>query len=164
MIGQLGFRSTIAVCLYVLQALTVQPARTSCRPMMALTSGALKIGARALGTCVLSCAGRSARLFFMSLPQKRVGLPGQPTPTSPSREPSPHRSGSPTDALVSVAGRKRKIFTWTQMKQKPQKQKLEWLCSIRLICRDPKTMNYRHAKASSDVTDSSLLAPTNNHF
>jgi hypothetical protein len=26
------------------------------------------------------------------------GLPGQPKPASPSREPSPHQSGSPTDS------------------------------------------------------------------
>jgi hypothetical protein len=42
--------------------------------------------------------------------------------------------------------------------------KLERLRSARLICRDPKAMNSRHAKASSEIPDSSLLAPTTNHF
>jgi hypothetical protein len=32
-----------------------------------------------------------------SSPKKRMGLLGRPTPVSPSREPSPHRSESPTD-------------------------------------------------------------------
>jgi hypothetical protein len=32
---------------------------------MALTSGALETGPRALGTCVPSCTDRLARLFFM---------------------------------------------------------------------------------------------------
>jgi hypothetical protein len=50
------------------------------------------------------------------------------------------------------------------MKQKPQKQKLERLRSTRLICRDPKATNSRHAKASSEIMDSSVLAPTTNHF
>jgi hypothetical protein len=62
----------------------------------------------------------------------------------------------PLIALVGVAGRKRKILTCTQTKQNQKKQKLERLRSIRLICRDPKTMNYRHAKASSEILDISL--------
>jgi hypothetical protein len=32
-----------------------------------------------------------------TLPYKRVGFLGQPTPVSPSKEPSPHRSRSPID-------------------------------------------------------------------
>jgi hypothetical protein len=70
----------------------------------------------------------------------------------------------PLTALVGIAERKRKILTYTQMKQKPQKQKLERLRSTRLIRRDPKATNSRHAKASSEIMDSSLLAPTTNHF
>jgi hypothetical protein len=50
------------------------------------------------------------------------------------------------------------------MKQKPQKKKLERLCSIRLIRHDLKAMNSRYAKASSEIRDSSLLAPTTNRF
>jgi hypothetical protein len=67
-------------------------------------------------------------------------------------------------ALVSVAGRKRKILTCTQTKQNHKKQKLERLRSIRLIRRDPKATNSKHAKDLSEVTDSNLLAPTTNHF
>jgi hypothetical protein len=70
----------------------------------------------------------------------------------------------PLIALIGVTERRRKIFTCTQTKQKPQKQKLERLRSIRLIRRDPNAMNFRHAKASSEIMDSSLLAPTTNHF
>jgi hypothetical protein len=50
--------------------------RTSCRPMMALTSNALKICACVLETCEPSCTGRPTRLFFMLEtynPQKITG-------------------------------------------------------------------------------------------
>jgi hypothetical protein len=60
-----GSPGTIAACLHILQALTVLPTRTSCRPMMALTSGALETCVRALGTYEPSCTGRPARLFLM---------------------------------------------------------------------------------------------------
>jgi hypothetical protein len=70
----------------------------------------------------------------------------------------------PLTALIGVTERKRKILTCTQTKQKSQKQKLEGLCSTRLICCDPKATNSRHAKTSSEITDSSLLALTTNHF
>jgi hypothetical protein len=42
--------------------------------------------------------------------------------------------------------------------------KLERLRSARLIRRDSKTINSRHAKAASEITDSSLLATIINHF
>jgi hypothetical protein len=61
----LHYSHTVAACLHALQALTTLPVRTSCRPMMALKSGALEMCVRALGTCVPSCTGRTARLFFM---------------------------------------------------------------------------------------------------
>jgi hypothetical protein len=70
----------------------------------------------------------------------------------------------PLTVLVGVTGRKRKILTYTQIKQKPQKQKLKRLPPTRLIRHDPKAMNSRHAEASSEITDSSLLAPATNHF
>jgi hypothetical protein len=50
------------------------------------------------------------------------------------------------------------------MKQNHKKKKLERLRSTRLIHRDPKATNSRHAKALSEITDLSLLAPTTNHF
>jgi hypothetical protein len=59
------YSRTVVVCLYALQALTVLPVRTYCSSMMALMSGALETCARALGTCIPSCTGRHARLFFM---------------------------------------------------------------------------------------------------
>jgi hypothetical protein len=70
----------------------------------------------------------------------------------------------PQAALVDVTGRKRKTLTCTQMKQNHKKQKLELLRSTRLIHHDSKAMKYRHAKASSEIMDSGLLAPTTNHF
>jgi hypothetical protein len=70
----------------------------------------------------------------------------------------------PPTALIGVAEREREILIYTQTKQKLQKQKLEQLWSIRLIHHDPKATNSIHAKASSEITDSSLLAPTTNHF
>jgi hypothetical protein len=61
----LHYSRTVATCPHVLQTLIVLSTRTSCRPMMALTSGALETCARALGTCGSSRTGRSARLSFM---------------------------------------------------------------------------------------------------
>jgi hypothetical protein len=78
---------TVAACPHILQALNVLPAYTSCRPMMALTSGALEICTRALGTCEPSCIGRTAKLFFMFEscdPQGTVGHVVAQSP--PSRE------------------------------------------------------------------------------
>jgi hypothetical protein len=42
--------------------------------------------------------------------------------------------------------------------------KLEQLRSTRLIRRDPKATNSRHAKTASEIMDSSLLATIINHF
>jgi hypothetical protein len=84
----LHYSHTVAACLHALQALTAQSARMSCRPMMALISGALKMCARALGTCVPSYAGRPARLFFMLKacgPHVAVGHMAPPEPTSAGR-------------------------------------------------------------------------------
>jgi hypothetical protein len=78
---------------------------------------------------------------------------------SPSREPSPHRFGSPTNSPRRRLQKKKEDPHLYTNKQKQQEQKLERLCSIRLIRRDPKAMNSRHAKASSEITDSRILAP-----
>jgi hypothetical protein len=59
------YSHTVAACLHVLQALTMLPARTSYRLMMALISGALEMYECAMGTCVPSCTGRTAMLFFI---------------------------------------------------------------------------------------------------
>jgi hypothetical protein len=61
----LHYSCIVAACLHALQALTALPARTSCSPMMTLTSGVLKTCARALGTCGVSYTGRPARLLFI---------------------------------------------------------------------------------------------------
>jgi hypothetical protein len=61
----LHYSHTIATYLHTMQALTVLPVRTSCRRIMALMSDALEMCAHALGTCVPSFTGRTARLFFM---------------------------------------------------------------------------------------------------
>jgi hypothetical protein len=63
----------VAACPHVLQALTTLHAHTSCRTMMALTSGALEICARALGTCEPSCTGRPTRCFFMFVARGQQG-------------------------------------------------------------------------------------------
>jgi hypothetical protein len=48
-------------------------------------------------------------------------------------------------ALVDVAGRRRKILTYTQI-NKIIRAKLERLRSARLICHDLKATNSRHAR------------------
>jgi hypothetical protein len=56
---------TIVVYPHVLQTLTAVPARTSCRCMMALTSGTLETCTRALGTGEPCCIGWFAGLLLM---------------------------------------------------------------------------------------------------
>jgi hypothetical protein len=82
------YSRTVAACLYALQALTVLPARISCRLMMALMSDALKTCVRALGTYVPSCTCKSAKLFFMLEscdPQRATWYVAAPEPTSARR-------------------------------------------------------------------------------
>jgi hypothetical protein len=55
------------------------PARMSCRPMIALMSSALETCTCALGTCVTSCTGRTARLFFMLETRGPQGVIGHMT-------------------------------------------------------------------------------------
>jgi hypothetical protein len=79
---------TVAVYLHALQALIALPTRMSCKPMMALMSGALETCAHSLGTCVPTCTGRPARSFFMLEahgPQGAVGQVTAPEPTSAER-------------------------------------------------------------------------------
>jgi hypothetical protein len=82
------YSHTVAACLHVLQTLTMLPARTSYRPMMALISGALEMYECAMGTCVPSCTGMTARLFFILEargPQGAVGYVTAPELTSTER-------------------------------------------------------------------------------
>jgi hypothetical protein len=61
----------------------------------------------------------------------------------------------PLAAIISIV-RRRNILTCTQTK-KQQEQKLEQLYSIRLIRRDPKAMNSRHAKGFKVVRTHAYL-------
>jgi hypothetical protein len=61
----LYYSHTVAACLYALQTLTALSTRISYRSMMVLMSGALEACTRVLETCVPSCTGMPARLFFM---------------------------------------------------------------------------------------------------
>jgi hypothetical protein len=56
---------TVAACMHVLQALTMVLVCMSCRPLMALSSGALETCPRALGTGEPYPTGRPARIFYM---------------------------------------------------------------------------------------------------
>jgi hypothetical protein len=51
---------------------------------MALMSGALETCARALGTCVSSCTGRPARLFFMLEARGPQGVVGHVAASEPT--------------------------------------------------------------------------------
>jgi hypothetical protein len=55
---------TVAAYLHALQTLTILHARTSCRFIMSLTSGSLKMCTCALGICVPSCTARPTRFFL----------------------------------------------------------------------------------------------------
>jgi hypothetical protein len=117
-----GSPGTIAACLHILQALTALPTRTSCRPMMALTSGALETCVRALGTYEPSCTGRPARLFLMFGACGQQGTVGRVVAQSlPHKEAesgvgghavhqSPH---SVSGAMVHVAASK-PFLSWRQ--------------------------------------------------
>jgi hypothetical protein len=95
---------TIATCLHALQALSALPAHVSCRPMMALMLGALKTCVRALGTCVPSCIGRPARLFFIikdCCPQGAMGDVQCRSPPQSGAEVRSHRTSGSAEAHLS---------------------------------------------------------------
>jgi hypothetical protein len=83
---------------------------------------------------------------------------------SPSRKLIHHRSGSPTDSPRQRRRKNEKDSHLHTNKLKQQEQKFERLCLTRLIGHDPKDTNSRHVNASSEITDTSLLEPTTNHF
>jgi hypothetical protein len=73
------------------------------------------------------------------------------------------KSGLPTDChQQQCRERERQKNLHTTLKLKSAK--LERLRLARLIRRDPKVTNSRHAKVASEITDSSLLATIINHF
>jgi hypothetical protein len=68
----------------------------------------------------------------------------------------------PLITLVSVVRRKRKILIYTQDKNNKSKA---WVTMLsKTYPSQPEGYETRHAKTSSEITDSSLLAPTTNHF
>jgi hypothetical protein len=69
----------------------------------------------------------------------------------------------PLTALIGITRTRRNVLTCTQI-HKNNKRKSLSDCSIRLIHHDPEATNSRHARTSSELTDSSLLAPNTNHF
>jgi hypothetical protein len=81
------YSHTVAAYPHALQALTALPARTSYRPMMALTAGAMETCTCMLGTCVPSTV-RPTRLLFMLQargPQGAMGHMAAPEPASAER-------------------------------------------------------------------------------
>jgi hypothetical protein len=86
--GKQGLRRTVATYPHFLHAINVLSASMSCRPIMALTSGALKTCMCALGTCEPSYTGRLVRLFFMFKVRSTQGTAGRVTAHSP-----PYREG-----------------------------------------------------------------------
>jgi hypothetical protein len=82
----------------------------------------------------------------------------------------PFSAHNTSDELSTDSSTQILDFSLRERKKKPahnnetKSTKLERLRSARLIHRDPNTMNSRHAKASSKITDSSLLATIINYF
>jgi hypothetical protein len=66
-------------------------------------------------------------------------------------------------ALIGII-RRRKILTCTQINKNNKSKNLSDYAQQNLSCRDLKATISRHVKASSEITDSSLLAPPTNHF
>jgi hypothetical protein len=81
---------TIAACPHILQALTAVPVYTSCRSMLALTSGGLETCARVLGIGEHCCTSRPARLFFML----EAHDPQRPAGCVVARSPPHRKAGS----------------------------------------------------------------------
>jgi hypothetical protein len=67
-------------------------------------------------------------------------------------------------ALVGITGRRRKILTCTQINKNNKSKNLSDYAQQNLSCCDLKATISRLAKTSSEITDSSLLAPPTNHF
>jgi hypothetical protein len=66
----------VTACPHILQVLAVPPARTSCRPMMALTLAVMGTYTRALKTGEPCCVGMPVRLFFMLEANRPQGATG----------------------------------------------------------------------------------------
>jgi hypothetical protein len=80
----LHYSHIVVVCLYALQALTALLARTSCRPMMILMSGALEMCTRALGICMPNSTVRHTILFFMLEARSSQGAAGHVVALEPT--------------------------------------------------------------------------------
>jgi hypothetical protein len=113
---------TVATSPHVLQALTVLSDRTSCRLMMALTSGVLETCTCVLGTRGPSRTGRPTRLFFMFVTHGTHGTARRMAAQSPpcmeagtravghaALQSPPHGSGAMVHVVMSeptLAGRR----------------------------------------------------------
>jgi hypothetical protein len=97
-----------------------------------------------------------------------MSLVRRPTPMSPSREPSPHRSGSPIDSPCRRRQKEEKDPHLHTDKNKTR-TKLEQLCSTRLVHRDPKVtklllISFRNAMyVSQHLLVTSFLTTSNEH-
>jgi hypothetical protein len=103
---------TVTACSCALQALTVLHTHTSCRPMMALTSGALEMCTRALGTCVARYTDKPARLFFMLEargPQGAMGHVQRQSPPQVRGEVRSHKTRGSTGAHLGWEVRSRAV-------------------------------------------------------
>jgi hypothetical protein len=67
-----------------------------------------------------------------------MSLVGRPTPASPSREPNPHRSRSPTYNPRRRRWMKEEEDPHLHTNKNTTRAKLERLCSVRLIRHDSK--------------------------
>jgi hypothetical protein len=104
----------VAAYLHALQALTALLVRTSYRPMMALTSGALETCARALRTCVPSCTDRPARFSLCLRPtahKEPSDMWHRRSPPQPRGEVQSHRTRGSTGVHLSREARSRAIGT-----------------------------------------------------
>jgi hypothetical protein len=86
-------------------------ARTSCRPLMALTSDALEMCAHALGTGRSCCTGRLAWLFFMLEDHGPQGTVGHVAAQSPPRSEARSRAMGHV-AAGALLGRSEPQYLW----------------------------------------------------
>jgi hypothetical protein len=90
---------------HVLHALNMQPTRTSCMPIMALTSGALETCVCALETHEPSCIGRPSSFYiYLRRPIRNRGTRGS-TGTLPDREAGSEAIGHAAMLEPTSAGR-----------------------------------------------------------
>jgi hypothetical protein len=82
----------------------------------------------------------SPTLSTHSSPQKRMSFLEWPMHVSPGRKPNPHQYGPPTDNSYRRRRKKEEDDPHLHIDKKPQEQKLEQLCSARLIHHNSKAV------------------------